>query len=146
ISSYGLIIYCTPAVLNAVLLSVNVILDVVSGTLLKHTSIFIGVFFISLHPNLPISKTKNKRYTEVRRQQTVIFLCKHSIVLRDTLRWKFPIFAFVMENRLEELQRFLNESPEDPFLKYALTMEWKKRGDAEKTFAGFQDLRLNHPD
>src|SRR5690606_20518129 len=59
---------------------------------------------------------------------------------------RISYFCFIMENRLEELQRFLNESPEDPFLKYALTMEWKKRGDAEKTFAGFQDLRLNHPD
>src|SRR5690606_252221 len=35
--------YWTPAALNVVLLSVNVIFDVVSGTLLIHTSIFICV-------------------------------------------------------------------------------------------------------
>ena len=51
-----------------------------------------------------------------------------------------------MSNRLEELQQFLTESPQDPFLKYAITMEYKKMGDQEKAFAGFQDLQENHPD
>ncbi|PRD47893.1 tetratricopeptide repeat protein [Sphingobacterium haloxyli] len=51
-----------------------------------------------------------------------------------------------MRNRLEELQEFLKDSPNDPFLKYAITMEYKKLGDNENTLAGFQDLRANHPD
>lgn len=51
-----------------------------------------------------------------------------------------------MSNRLEELQQFLKESPQDPFLKYAITMEYKKLGDTEKAFVGFEDLRKNHPD
>lgn len=51
-----------------------------------------------------------------------------------------------MGNRLEELQAFLKENPNDPFLKYAITMEYNKSGDAEKTLAGFQDLQLHHPE
>src|SRR5690606_4611661 len=59
---------------------------------------------------------------------------------------EFPIFVVTMSNRLEELQQFLKESPNDPFLKYAITTEYKKMGDTENTLAGFQDLRVNHPD
>ena len=51
-----------------------------------------------------------------------------------------------MNNRIAELQVFLKESPDDPFLKYALTTEYKKLGDTEKTLAGFQDLYEHHPD
>lgn len=51
-----------------------------------------------------------------------------------------------MGNRLKELQQFLKESPNDPFLKYAITMEYKKTGDNENALAGFQDLRTNHSD
>ncbi|MFD2968366.1 tetratricopeptide repeat protein [Sphingobacterium bambusae] len=51
-----------------------------------------------------------------------------------------------MPNRIEELKIFLAETPQDPFLKYALTMEYKKEGDKEKTLAGFLDLVTNHPD
>ena len=40
-SSHGLIIHCIPAVSNAVLSAVNLILVVVSGTLLIQISIFI---------------------------------------------------------------------------------------------------------
>jgi len=51
-----------------------------------------------------------------------------------------------MNSRVEELQRFLADSPNDPFLKYALTMEYRKMGDTAKVMAGFQDLRNRHPD
>ena len=51
-----------------------------------------------------------------------------------------------MSTRLEELQAYLKESPEDPFLKYAITSEYRKLGDTQKTLSGFQDLRVNHPD
>lgn len=49
-------------------------------------------------------------------------------------------------SRLEELKQFLKESPQDTFLKYAITMEYRKMGDAEKTLLGFEDLMTNHPD
>lgn len=51
-----------------------------------------------------------------------------------------------MHNRLEELQVFLKETPDDPFLKYAITMEYKKMDDYERALAGFLDLQTNHPD
>lgn len=51
-----------------------------------------------------------------------------------------------MSSRLEELQQFLKESPQDPFLKYAITMEYRKIGDHEKALAGFENLQENHPD
>jgi len=51
-----------------------------------------------------------------------------------------------MSSRVEELQGFLAESPDDPFLKYALTMEYRKMGDTAKTMAGFRDLTDRHPD
>jgi len=51
-----------------------------------------------------------------------------------------------MASRLNELQEFLKEAPNDPFLKYAITMEYKKSGDVVKVKEGFADLLLNHPD
>lgn len=51
-----------------------------------------------------------------------------------------------MSNRIAELLVFLEEAPNDPFLKYALTMEYKKIGDKEKTLTGFKDLVSKHPD
>ena len=51
-----------------------------------------------------------------------------------------------MQSRLEQLQDFLNESPNDPFLKYALTMEFLKLGDKQNARKGFEDLLEAHPD
>ncbi|TYP96129.1 hypothetical protein BC792_10728 [Sphingobacterium allocomposti] len=51
-----------------------------------------------------------------------------------------------MTNRIQDLLKFLEESPGDPFLKFALTMEYKKAGDAAKALAGFQQLVAEHPD
>lgn len=51
-----------------------------------------------------------------------------------------------MSNRIEELTVFLQESPQDPFLKYALTMEYRKIGDVVKTRAGFEELVRDHAD
>jgi len=62
----------------------------------------------------------------------------------------FKIFVFLpesivcMNSRLEELKQFLAENPNDPFLKYALTIEYKKMGDMEKAMAGFQELVSQH--
>ncbi|SFT12105.1 tetratricopeptide repeat protein [Sphingobacterium wenxiniae] len=49
-------------------------------------------------------------------------------------------------NRIEELLQFLKDSPNDPFLKYALTMEYRKMGDTDKTREGFLDLITQHED
>jgi len=49
-----------------------------------------------------------------------------------------------METRLNQLKDFLNESPNDPFLKYALTMEYLKLGDHKQAQIGFEDLIANY--
>lgn len=51
-----------------------------------------------------------------------------------------------MTTRLEELRNFLAETPNDPFLKYAITMEHKKLGENMKVDEGFADLITNHSD
>lgn len=51
-----------------------------------------------------------------------------------------------MDNRKEQLLDFLKESPQDPFLKYALVMEYVKEGDKEQALAGFEDLLEQHRD
>lgn len=51
-----------------------------------------------------------------------------------------------MSNRTADLLAFLSESPNDPFLKYALTMEYKKMGEDQLVRAGFEDLIQNHGD
>jgi tetratricopeptide (TPR) repeat protein len=49
-------------------------------------------------------------------------------------------------NRIEQLEEFLRESPQDPFLHYALIMEFLKGDDTEKTRAGFENMLANFPD
>ena len=51
-----------------------------------------------------------------------------------------------MSNRIADLTTFLEESPNDPFLKYALTMEYQKLGDKEKALIGFEELIVDHKD
>lgn len=51
-----------------------------------------------------------------------------------------------MNNRKEQLLGFLKESPQDPFLKYALVMEYVKEGDKERALWGFEDLITHHTD
>ncbi len=51
-----------------------------------------------------------------------------------------------MENRLAQLEAFLAENPQDPFLKYALTMEHLKLGNDALARAGFEDLLGQHAD
>jgi len=51
-----------------------------------------------------------------------------------------------MESRLEQLKNFLKESPEDPFLKYALTMEFLKLGNKTEARSGFENLLTKHED
>lgn len=48
-------------------------------------------------------------------------------------------------NRIEQLEQFLKETPQDPFLHYALTMEYLKQGDIVRTRAGFENLVSTYP-
>ena len=48
-SSFGLIMYCTPAVSNFVSFSTKLIFEVVSGTWLIHTSTFISFYLGLIH-------------------------------------------------------------------------------------------------
>lgn len=51
-----------------------------------------------------------------------------------------------MSERLIQLEDFLKESPNDPFLKYAITMEHLKLGAVEKAIEGFEVLVAQHED
>lgn len=48
--------------------------------------------------------------------------------------------------RIEQLQQFLLETPDDPFLHYALTMEYVKLGKKEEALEKFEQLIQNYPD
>ncbi len=48
--------------------------------------------------------------------------------------------------RLEQLQAFLSEEPNDPFLKYAIATEYKSMNDLEKAIETFQSLVEANPD
>ncbi len=47
-------------------------------------------------------------------------------------------------NRLEKLQSFLKESPEDPFLHFALAKEYEKAGDEQEALARYEQLVREH--
>ena len=49
-------------------------------------------------------------------------------------------------SRVEQLQLFLKESPEDAFLNYALATEYVGLGDDEKAEGIFRMLLEKHPD
>ena len=49
-------------------------------------------------------------------------------------------------NRIEQLEAFLLESPSDPFLHYALTMEFLKLNDKDRVLSGFENLLQQFPD
>lgn len=49
-------------------------------------------------------------------------------------------------NRLEMLQQFLKENPNDAFARYGLAMEYSKAGDVETAMAEFRRLLELHPD
>jgi tetratricopeptide (TPR) repeat protein len=66
--------------------------------------------------------------------------------------WAYlPIFVceknlFFAMNRLEQLQRFLDESPQDAFLHYALAQEYLKINDLENTQKHYDWLLEQQPD
>ncbi|HVW13145.1 MAG TPA: tetratricopeptide repeat protein [Mucilaginibacter sp.] len=49
-------------------------------------------------------------------------------------------------NRLEKLQEFLKNEPNDPFLKYALATEYLRLNDSAKALEYYEDLLNHHPD
>lgn len=50
-----------------------------------------------------------------------------------------------MSERLVQLEELLKESPTDPFLHYAITMEHVKLGDDSKSKQGFENLVSEFP-
>ncbi|SEL12608.1 heme biosynthesis protein HemY [Parapedobacter koreensis] len=51
-----------------------------------------------------------------------------------------------MGDRLQQLIGFLAESPQDPFLTYALATEYLKLGQSDKAVQYFEELLVRHPD
>ncbi|MDR6735085.1 tetratricopeptide repeat protein [Sphingobacterium sp. 2149] len=51
-----------------------------------------------------------------------------------------------MSTRLDQLNEFLKESPEDPFLKYAIAAEYLKQGNEQEALSRFEDLVQSNPD
>lgn len=49
-------------------------------------------------------------------------------------------------NRIDQLQAFLRENPDDAFLTHALALEYRKAGDAEGAVHCFKKNLLAHPD
>lgn len=49
-------------------------------------------------------------------------------------------------SRIQQIEDFLKETPNDPFLHYALTMEYVKIGDTAKSLLGFENLVEKYPD
>lgn len=49
------------------------------------------------------------------------------------------------EERVDQLKKFLSESPDDPFVKYALALEYIE-SNPDKSLLLFRDLLLNHSD
>jgi tetratricopeptide (TPR) repeat protein len=48
-------------------------------------------------------------------------------------------------SRLQKLLEFLENEPEDPFLKYALATEYLRLNETDKALAYYEDLVKNHP-
>ncbi len=49
-------------------------------------------------------------------------------------------------NRIEQLQEFINKSPNDPFPRYGLALEYKNGGQLEEASQAFDALLAAFPD
>ena len=49
-------------------------------------------------------------------------------------------------DRISTFQTFIAKSPNDPFPRYGLAMEWKGRGDVDQAWREFEVLLANFPD
>lgn len=48
-------------------------------------------------------------------------------------------------DRIAQLLAFIQDTPDDPFLHYALTMEYVKSGDTEQSLSGFRNMLAKYP-
>ncbi len=51
-----------------------------------------------------------------------------------------------MSERLEKLLDFLKESPQDPFIQYAIATEYLRLDNLAEALRGYEELRGQHPD
>ena len=51
-----------------------------------------------------------------------------------------------MSNRLQQLKAFLADSPDDPFLLFAIAKEHEKTGDTEAALQQYLELKSKAPD
>ncbi|MCB0761927.1 MAG: tetratricopeptide repeat protein [Flavobacteriales bacterium] len=51
-----------------------------------------------------------------------------------------------MNQRIDQLTKMRNEDPSDPFLTYALALEYKSAGAVEEALNLLLELRKSHPD
>jgi tetratricopeptide (TPR) repeat protein len=49
-------------------------------------------------------------------------------------------------NRLQKLLDFIQNEPNDPFLKYALATEYLNINESDKALFYYEDLIINHPE
>lgn len=49
-------------------------------------------------------------------------------------------------SRLENIQKIVDQSPNDPFARYGLALELKNGGRADDAHAQFEELERRHPD
>lgn len=49
-------------------------------------------------------------------------------------------------DKLSQLLEFLNSTPNDPFLIYAVALEYQKKADMENCLKYFEELTQNHPE
>ena len=49
------------------------------------------------------------------------------------------------QSRIEQLNKFLEQNPDDSFVKYALAIEYVTRGDDNSALGYFQSILEHHP-
>lgn len=49
-------------------------------------------------------------------------------------------------SRIDAIKKFVEQSPNDPFPRYGLAMEYKNAGRAEEAVATFRELQTRNPD
>jgi tetratricopeptide (TPR) repeat protein len=52
----------------------------------------------------------------------------------------------MQRNRLQKLLEFIQNEPNDPFLKYALATEYLSSNEPDQALVYYEDLITNHPD
>lgn len=52
----------------------------------------------------------------------------------------------MIKGRIDRLLQFLDEDPDDPFVRFALASEYLKAGDLDTALTWFEDLARDKPD